>query len=494
MSLLLLLCVTALACERIVEEEEEAYSTNADVLNWNISVMPHFFYPSSTLNDSEKQMVNHLYEGLTRVVDGQITMGMAKTIDISSDELTYTIELKTSKWSDGELVKADDFIYSWERDDYYSRGVNLLYLDAYIKRVSVDSLGRLVIDLYEKNDNLLYQLSHVAFMPLRRDIIDFDDEIPEHRNAVSNGPYYLSAYEDEKYLILKRNTYHYDFFNVKINTIHVTLDHNYASVLQKVGDGDIHFSDSVDWKKIDDYLVNEPTFYIFENKRYYGFTINKKNEVLSKIKMRELLFAAVDRTAFNPFQNHITDSLAVFNSDHVDGEKIRQLLEELDYNLIKSLDGLRIVTRDTTNDMYLGKMLKESFSAYLGIECQVVSLNSTDYYNALKDFDYDVVLNRMYDNSDSKKKVYNYYQNNQDLNLDLDFDQAFPQSVTAYDDSSLMLGDDQFKKSYLYLPLFRGHDTVLISQVLSGWSMSDEGLFYFANSEILQQSDQEKGD
>lgn len=473
---------TLLMCSPIVEDPIKTYGSKEEILYWNISVMPNFFYPSTTLNDSEKQMVNHLYEGLTRVVDGEVVNGMAETINVDESGLIYTIELKSSKWSDGELVKADDFVYAWEREEHYNKDINLLYFDAYIRNVSIGENDQLVIELYEKNEQLLFQLSHVAFMPLRRDLIDLNEEVNEQQNAISNGPYYLSSYKDDHELILKRNSYYYDFFSVSISSIHVMLDYNYNSVYNQINNGELHFAESVDWKKIEEYLVYEPTFKIYEDLRYYGYSFNKERMVLSKTKMRELLFAAVDRTALNPFQLHIQGSLAPLDAMYIDSEKIKVLLEELDYGKVKELDGLEIVTRDNPNDIALGSLLAESWRIYLGIDCVVKPLNSMDYYIALKNHDYDVILNRMYDDSENKRKVFLYYQNNLGLDLDVNFDKKFTDAATTYDDSRLILNDENFISSYIFLPLFKGYDTVFLSEEVTNWSRSDEGLFYFGNS------------
>lgn len=70
---------------------------------------------SSTVQ--EGWLLGDLYEGLvTRDDQGAVIAGVAKSWDISPDGLTYTFRLRDdAKWSNGEPVTADDFLFSLRR-------------------------------------------------------------------------------------------------------------------------------------------------------------------------------------------------------------------------------------------------------------------------------------------------------------------------------------------------------------------------------------------
>ena len=70
--------------------------------------------PASGQGDT---LYNHLYEGLTRLDEsGQVALpGMAQRWTVSEDGLTYTFQLRRAKWSDGQAVTAQDFVYAWRR-------------------------------------------------------------------------------------------------------------------------------------------------------------------------------------------------------------------------------------------------------------------------------------------------------------------------------------------------------------------------------------------
>ena len=66
----------------------------------------------------ENHLLTALCEGLTiyNPKGGSQLPGVAESWDISPDGLIYTFKLnKDAKWSNGDSVTADDFVWSWKR-------------------------------------------------------------------------------------------------------------------------------------------------------------------------------------------------------------------------------------------------------------------------------------------------------------------------------------------------------------------------------------------
>ena len=63
------------------------------------------------------RVVNDLFAGLMDFDQtNKPILGMASSVDISSDGKTYTFHLRNNlKFSDGTPITADDFVYSWQR-------------------------------------------------------------------------------------------------------------------------------------------------------------------------------------------------------------------------------------------------------------------------------------------------------------------------------------------------------------------------------------------
>jgi oligopeptide transport system substrate-binding protein len=80
--------------------------------------------PAMVTNDAERTVVSHLYENLmklTHLGEGQVGLanGLAANYECVNNldgTQTYTFSLRPGiTWSDGEPVKAEDFVYAWQR-------------------------------------------------------------------------------------------------------------------------------------------------------------------------------------------------------------------------------------------------------------------------------------------------------------------------------------------------------------------------------------------
>jgi len=76
---------------------------------------PHYINPLlSQNNDVDRDLVSLIYSGLMKRNDeGKLVPDLAKSYDISSDGLSYTIYLKNgSKWQDGKPITASDVVFT----------------------------------------------------------------------------------------------------------------------------------------------------------------------------------------------------------------------------------------------------------------------------------------------------------------------------------------------------------------------------------------------
>jgi oligopeptide transport system substrate-binding protein len=92
-------------------------SSNKKELNWEESAeIPTMDLSKATDSASFTQLINTM-EGLYRAKsDGSQEKAMATSEKVSKDGKTYTFTLrKDNKWSNGDPVTAQDFVYSWRR-------------------------------------------------------------------------------------------------------------------------------------------------------------------------------------------------------------------------------------------------------------------------------------------------------------------------------------------------------------------------------------------
>ncbi|MDO4806192.1 MAG: peptide ABC transporter substrate-binding protein [Coriobacteriales bacterium] len=62
------------------------------------------------------EVIADCIDGLTQMdADGAAKEALAKKIEVSDDNLTYTFTLRDATWSNGDPVTADDFVFAWRR-------------------------------------------------------------------------------------------------------------------------------------------------------------------------------------------------------------------------------------------------------------------------------------------------------------------------------------------------------------------------------------------
>lgn len=200
------------------------------------------------------KLLGLLYEGLTKINDsGKVEMCLAKgyTISENTEENIYKMQitLKSTKWSDGVKVQADDFVYTVKRVlDYGTscEGASLLFDIKNARAVkngdiSVDQLGitapdtdTIEIQFEGKIDynQFLENLASPLLVPLREDkvskpltdeettdvIYDADGMPATDKNwcttatsLVCSGPFFIRTLSDERggLLVLERNKYYF---------------------------------------------------------------------------------------------------------------------------------------------------------------------------------------------------------------------------------------------------------------------------------------------
>lgn len=173
--------------------------------------------PASGQGDT---LYNHLYEGLTRLDEsGQVALpGMAQRWTVSEDGLTYTFQLRRAKWSDGQAVTAQDFVYAWRRAAgqveplespflLLENGAKVVAGKAEPETLGVEALSarKLQVRLAQPNPLFPQICALPSLFPLRE---DWDAE-REEGYSPTNGPYVLAEWTPgERALLVQSDRYH----------------------------------------------------------------------------------------------------------------------------------------------------------------------------------------------------------------------------------------------------------------------------------------------
>ena len=215
-------------------------SPSEDVLEARLplSAKVTVFDPSKISESHEFGIAEDLFEGLTAIsAGGQVGPGVAASWETSKDGLNWTLHLReNARWSNGEPVTSDDFVYSLRRElspstaspsaEALSRIVGAddirLGRTADLTTLGVRALSKhtLQISLTAPTAWLPMMLTHFAAMPVpRSEIAKFGDQWTKPGRMVGNGAYVLADVESDGTIHLERNPYFHDATSVTIPVI-----------------------------------------------------------------------------------------------------------------------------------------------------------------------------------------------------------------------------------------------------------------------------------
>jgi oligopeptide transport system substrate-binding protein len=300
-----------------------APSNKPQELKLSVVADPPILDSSKGTAEAAFTIINAFNEGLYRIdKDGKGVPGLAKDVPTkSADGLTYTIDIRdNANWSDGQPVKAQDFVYSFKRTLDPASAAQYSFMVAWLKggeavaqakgdaaiKAALDNVGvkalsdkKLEITLAKPVTFFTELLAFPVFFPQREDFVKAqgDKYGAEASNVIGAGPFKLTKWEHEQTLVLEKNDKYWDAANVKVTkaTINVVKDTNAGLNLYESKAADLARINGEQTKlyegKSDLQVKKELT------STYLQFQ-QKKVPALANVKIRQALGMAIDRQGF----------------------------------------------------------------------------------------------------------------------------------------------------------------------------------------------------
>ena len=223
-----MLATMLVGCGSTLEGDEKGYTIDVYIGSELSDYDPALAYT----DDSAVKVLGLIYEGLTRInAKGEVENAIMKSYKVieNPDKNDYRLQItiKTTKWSDGRVVSADDVVYAWKRilDPEFSCAAASLLFDVKNARDvkngdnSIDDLGIAAIDdnvievQFEEKVNynqFLENCACLALVPLREDVVTRYDAFGTAVSTLcTNGPFAIKGLELGKRLMLERNVYYF---------------------------------------------------------------------------------------------------------------------------------------------------------------------------------------------------------------------------------------------------------------------------------------------
>ncbi|MBT9030661.1 peptide ABC transporter substrate-binding protein [Lactobacillus delbrueckii subsp. bulgaricus] len=398
-------------------QQKSSQSQTKQVLNWTESAQISTQDPSLTTDSTSFQALLNTQEGLYRLDKKQKPqLALAKSAKVTDGGKTYTFVLRDAKWSNGQAITANDFVYSYRRSlnpktkssmaFYLYQIVNAEAINAGKKPVS--SLG---VKALSKNKLQIKLVRPVSYFKL---LLAFPLFFPENQQfiekvgskygtaakyTISSGPFKLTKWTgSNKQFTLVKNQNYWDKKNVKLDKVNETISETSSTAYNLYQAG-----------KLDEtYLTGEQvkankgksTFYDQPASAIQRLELNRKKvKAFNNFNIRRALSLAIDRESlakvlsdgsvaakgFVPsgMGNNPTTGEAFYKEAYVKEAVIYNLKEAKKYLAkgykelgIKSLN-LNLTVSDTDSAKQVGEFLQSKLGELPGVKITVTILPYT---------------------------------------------------------------------------------------------------------------------
>ena len=293
-------------------------NTDTSTLYINLASEPDYLDPALNSTVDGACLAVNSFAGLLRYnADGQLEPDVAAEMpEVSEDGLTYTFKLKETKWSNGEALTANDFVYSWNRaaNPLTASDYSYLYngLIGFNEALASDEEGNYADEAaataaMEANDILVgveavddytLKVQLVAPCPYFLDLAAFPTFFPVYEaevvaanpdndnpgawcadaGFVSNGAYNCVEWKHDESMTYQKNPNYWDAENVSIEKLQFMLSAEDTAIFAAYNTGDLDFIDTVPNDEIPNLNGIDPEFKIAAQlgTYYVGFNVNSK--------------------------------------------------------------------------------------------------------------------------------------------------------------------------------------------------------------------------
>ena len=236
-----------------------------DSINVCIASEPDVLDPALNSAVDGATLDSHLFAGLAKWdtdADGKLEIvadcaeSLPEGVVNEDGTVTYTYTLRDGlKWSDGQDLKASDFVFAWKRAASEELGADYGYMFENVKGYPNDLAVEATDDktiVVTLNNAVAYWnelLAFPAYFPVREDVVANEAWCTDASTFVSNGAYKMTGWDHNSVITLTKNDHYWDAENVTMKEIKFYLSDNSNNMLTNFKNGD--------WLLIDDVPTNE---------------------------------------------------------------------------------------------------------------------------------------------------------------------------------------------------------------------------------------------
>ncbi|MCB1493067.1 MAG: peptide ABC transporter substrate-binding protein [Rhodobiaceae bacterium] len=480
----------------------------------------------------EANILRDLYEGLV-IYDAKakVIPGVAESWTVSDDGLIYTFTLRgDAKWSNGDPVTANDFVYSMQRimtPDTGAKYANILYpikgAEAVNKgEAEPSTMGVKAVDdhtleitLEAPTPYFLELLTHQTGLPVHKASIDqYGSDFVRPGNMVSNGAYMLEEFTPNDKIVAVKNPNFHDADSVKIDKVIFYPTEDRGAALRRFQAGELDSNNDAPTEQVAFMKENlGDQFRVAPYLGTYYYAVNMKDEALGKREVRQALSMAIDReflaediwgdtmvaaTSFVPpgIGNYGEPAQAEWKDmSMIDREeKAKELLASAGYgpdNPLKTSIRYNTSENHKNTAVAIADMWKP-----LGVEVELINSDTASHYALLRDKgDYQIArAGWIGDYSDPQNFLFLVQSDNPGFNYanysNPEYDDLMKKAAATVDleerAAILKQAETIFMRDLPFLPLLYYGSLSLVSDKLKGWEDNIQNVHASRWMEIVQ--------
>ncbi len=479
--------------------------------------------------------------------DGKVVPGLAEKYEVSDDQLTWTFHLRDGlKWSDGSVLTADDFVYSWQRlvdpnvaapyaqtvlgmvegyDDAIGRpdadGNTTVDSDPTKLKVEAPDEKTLIVHMAKPTPYFDKLAAFVSLSPVKKDVVEANPDgwSIDPKTYISTGPFKLTGWEPGSYLMFEKNENYWDADSIKLDGIKCLLmqDQNATFSAYESGDAlmikDVPTQEITTLKERSDFHIDPilGTYYLDLNTTLDEFKDPKVREALSLALDRKYISETITSGTYTPasgfvsegvtdwngtaWQDNITDKSTYINIDDHAGNlaKAKELLKEAGYENGVGLPEMVYSTNDASYHKKIAEYLQQAWGE-LGLKVQVNIVEWKSFTPQRRSGNYQIARDGWVmdynDPSNILELALTGNGNNNAKYSNPEFDALMSKAATEKDPQTrfgyLHQAEDFIMKDTAMVPLLYYNDFYLQSDKITGSWHSPDGFWHFEYADIAE--------
>jgi oligopeptide transport system substrate-binding protein len=413
--------------ERMVDE-----ATRKKILLMHEGTEPRTLDPALSQGVPEHHTIMALMEGLVSYNpddQNKDDPGVADHWEHNADYSVWDFYLRNNaRWSNGDPVTANDFIFAYKRNLTSTLGspyVDLLfilknareYFEGKIKdfgQVGVKAIDshHLRLELIGPTPYLLSDLVNDIWFPVHpATILKFgrmderDTKWTRPGNYVGNGAFQLKVWKPNDVIEMVKNPNYWDAANVKLNGINIYSIENEDTLLNAFRAGQLHLTwgSGVPLDKVPYYRrVHPELLQLCPYQGVYFYKINVERKGLDNPKVRLALNLAIDRKALIknvlrrgelPATGVTPPGMAgypVLDVMHYDPKRARKLMAEAGFPNGKGFPKFDILTNTNQAHRIVAEVIQQMWKTELNINVGIVNQEWKVFMDSQNSMNYDL--------------------------------------------------------------------------------------------------------